>query len=237
VRLWKFFNLLLTGERMGSIVKGNREVPRRGDRTVKKALTARQKEILDFIRSRVTDRGHPPTIREIGDRFGITSTNGVRTHLTALIRKGFIRKQNYISRGIELVTNVARDIARVPLVGSVPAGSPIDAVENIENEFALDPSFLPRGNAFSLRVSGDSMRNAGILDGDIVIVKKQATADRGDIVVAILNGEATVKRYFPGAKQVRLQPENEDFDPILIDKKSGELRIAGKVVGLLRRFG
>jgi repressor LexA len=203
---------------------------------MRKELTARQRKILEYIRAQVIDRGHPPTIREIGEHFGISSTNGVRTHIAALIKKGFIRKQQYISRGIELVSEVSREVSRVPLVGSVPAGAPIDAVENIENELALDQTFLPRGEAFSLRVSGDSMKGAGILDGDLVIVKKQSTADRGDIVVAILNGEATVKRYMPTSRQIQLVPENEAFQPIVVSGKSREFRIAGKVVGLLRRF-
>ncbi|UCC45450.1 MAG: repressor LexA, partial [Candidatus Zixiibacteriota bacterium] len=143
---------------------------------MRKKLTNRQREILGFIRDTVVGGGHPPTIREIGKRFGIRSTNGVRTHLTALINKGYIRKQEFISRGIELVSEVTREIGRVPLVGAVPAGVPIDAVENVEGEFALDLSFLPKGDVFSLKVHGDSMRDAGILDGDMVVVQKQSVA-------------------------------------------------------------
>lgn len=204
---------------------------------MKKELTARQREILEFIQDQVAAHGHPPTIREIGSRFKIRSTNGVRTHLAALIKKGYLKKSKYISRGLELVRSLATEIGRVPLVGSVPAGLPIDAIENVEGEIAVDMSFLPREESFSLRVSGDSMKNAGILDGDIVLVKKQSVAEKGDIVVAVIGGEATVKRYLPERRQIRLEPENTDFEPIIVDKNSGEFRIAGKVVGLLRRFG
>jgi len=203
---------------------------------MKSKLTDKQHNILEFIEERIVQHGHSPTIREIGEQFGITSTNGVRTHLTALIKKGYLKKRRLISRGLELTRQLASDIGRVPLVGSVPAGSPIDSVENIEGEIALDLSFVPKGDTFSLRVTGDSMINTGILDGDMVIVHKQAEANRGEIVVAIVNGEATVKRYYPSSGQIRLQPENDDYEPIIVRKSGGEFRIAGKVVGLLRRM-
>ncbi len=204
---------------------------------MKESLTDKQRRVLEFIESRITERGHCPTIREIGGYFGISSTNGVRTHLTALIRKGYLKKEEFISRGLELARPLAGPVGRLPLVGSVPAGLPIDAVENIEGEIALDLSFLPKGDSFSLRVTGESMKNAGIFDGDLVLVKKQAVAQKGDIVVAIINGEATVKRYMPEGERVRLQPENDEFEPIIVSKKAREFRIAGKVVGLLRRMG
>ena len=204
---------------------------------MKKKLTERQREILEFIETEIRQRGHSPTIREIGERFAIRSTNGVRTHLTALLKKGYLKKQEFISRGLELAKPLAAAFGRVPVVGAVPAGLPIDAVENIENEIALDLSFLPKGDSFGLRVTGDSMTGAGIYDGDLVVVRKQATAESGDIVVAIINGEATVKRYFPEKQRVRLQPENEAYEPILVNRRSGEFRLAGKVIGLLRRMG
>ena len=202
----------------------------------KDILTDRQRAILDYIKEHITGRGHPPTIREIGRRFGISSTNGVRAHLAALVRKGYLRKQALISRGLELTQRLASDIGSVPLVGSVPAGLPIDAQENVEGEIALDASFLPKGDSFTLRVTGESMKNAGILDGDLVVVRKQNTAQKGDIVVAIINGEATVKRYWPEKQRIKLLPENPEFDPIVVNRRSGEFRVAGKVVGLLRRF-
>jgi len=199
-------------------------------------LTEKQKRILEFIESMVVERGSAPTIREIGRKFGISSTNGVRTHLSALVKKGYVRKSDFISRGLELTRRVGTSIGRVPVVGAVPAGRPIDAIENIEGEIGLDLSFLPKGDAFGLRVKGDSMTGAGINDGDVVIVKKQAVASAGEIVVAIIDGEATVKRYFPEGRRIRLQPENPSHEPIVVTKRSGEFRIAGKVVGLLRRF-
>jgi len=203
---------------------------------LKENLTDRQKAVFEFIQRQITDRGHSPTIREIGEKIGINSTNGVRTHLNALIKKGYLKKERFISRGLELTQSLTEGVGRLPLVGSVPAGMPIDAIENIEGEIALDLSFLPRGDSFSLTVMGDSMKDAGIFDGDLVLVKKQRVAQKGDIVVAIIDGEATVKRFFPSEKSIRLQPENKDFKPIIVNKKSGEFRIAGKVVGLLRRM-
>jgi repressor LexA len=203
---------------------------------VKDKLTERQRRILEYVQDEIVKRGHSPTIREIGARFKISSTNGVRTHLVALVKKGYLKKQEYISRGLELTRPLAGEFGRVPVVGAVPAGLPIDAIENIEGEVALDYSFLPKGEAFSLRVKGDSMEGAGIFDGDLVIVRKQSVAQKGDIVVAIIDGEATVKRYYPEGKQIRLQPENDRFEPILVNRRSGEFRIAGKVIGLLRKF-
>jgi repressor LexA len=203
---------------------------------VREKLTRRQREILEYIEEMITRFGKSPTIREIGERFGISSTNGVRDHLKALMKKGYIRKQQLISRGIELVRDLAAPVAKVPLVGAVPAGNPIDAIENIEGEIAVDTSFVPGGETFTLRVEGDSMVQAGIFDGDYVMVKKQKTAEKGDIVVAIIGNEATVKRYYPENGQVRLQPENDAFEPIIVDRNSPEFQIAGKVVALLRRM-
>ncbi|MBI5267268.1 MAG: transcriptional repressor LexA [candidate division Zixibacteria bacterium] len=203
---------------------------------MREPLTDRQRKILEYIERRITEDRQPPTIREIGSQFGITSTNGVRSHLEVLIRKGYLKKEGFVSRGLELTRGLAGSVRHIPLVGAVPAGSPIDAAENVESEFALDKGFLPGGETFSLRVKGDSMHDAGILDGDFVLVLKQDTARSGDIVVAIINGEATVKRYFPEGGRIRLQPENDQYQPIVVEKKSGEFRLAGKVIGLLRRF-
>jgi repressor LexA len=199
-------------------------------------LTDKQRSIFEFIEQSITLRGISPTIREIGSKFGISSTNGVRTHLAALIKKGYLKKSRFLSRSLELVRPLIAGVGRLPLVGTVPAGQPIDAVENIEGEIALDLSFLPKGDAFTLTVMGDSMKDAGIFDGDIVIVKKQQVAQKGDIVVAIIGDEATVKTYYPEANRIRLQPENETMSPIYVSKTSPEFRIAGKVVGLLRKF-
>lgn len=199
-------------------------------------LTERQKTVLEFIRTQISHHGISPTIREIGKFMKISSTNGVRMHINALIKKGYLKKNKHIARGLVLTSQIAQEILKVPIVGSVPAGLPIDAIENIEGELAIDASFLPKGDSFSLKVMGDSMKNAGILDGDIVMVKKQNIAQQGDIIVAIIGDEATVKRYFKEQSHIKLQPENSDFDPIIIDSNSPEFRIAGKVVGLIRRF-
>ena len=199
-------------------------------------LTERQKTVLEFIRNQISNHGSSPTIREIGKFMKISSTNGVRMHVNALIKKGFLKKNEHIARGLELTTQISREIKKLPIVGSVPAGLPIDAIENIEGELALDASFLPKGNSFSLKVMGDSMKNAGILNGDIVIVQKQNTSNQGEIIVAIIGDEATVKRYFKEDTHIKLQPENDSFEPIIIDNNSPEFRIAGKVVGLIRKF-
>ncbi len=199
-------------------------------------LTDRQRAIYNYIKNLITNRGVSPTIREIGDEFGINSTNGVRAHLTALIKKGYLKKNEFVSRGLELTQSLTEGAGRLPLVGTVPAGAPIDAIENIESEIVVDLSFLPKGDSFTLRVVGDSMKDAGILDGDIVIVRKQAVAKKGEIIVAIIGDEATVKTYYPEGNRVRLQPENEQLSPIYINRRSPEFRIAGKVVGLMRRF-
>lgn len=199
-------------------------------------LTERQRQILDFISRSLDERGTAPTLREIGHAFGITSTNGVHQHLSSLIRKGYLKKDDYLARGLQFPKGQRSSVRRIPLVGSVPAGLPIDAIENRETELVLDQSFLPKGDSFSLQVTGDSMRDAGIFDGDIVIVRKQDTAQKGDIVVAIVGNDATVKRYMPSEKQIILQPENDAFSPIVVNASSPEFRIAGKVVGLIRQF-
>lgn len=203
---------------------------------MKKSLTDRQRSIFEFVKERILNHGTAPTIREIGEQFKISSTNGVRAHLAALIQKGYLTKSEFISRGLELVDTYASHVGRLPVVGSVPAGVPIDAIENIDSEVAIDLSMLPSGESFCLKVTGDSMKDAGIFDGDIVVVKKQASANKGEIVVALINGEATVKRYHPEGKRVRLQPENDAFEPIMVDRKSGEFSLCGKVVSLIRRI-
>lgn len=201
-----------------------------------KKLTNRQKQILTFIEEKIKGSGMPPTIREIGQKFSISSTNGVRSILDALEVKGYIRRQKLVSRGIELAVQVAKNFSRVPLVGSVPAGLPITAIENREGEFAVDTTFLPADDTFCLRVSGDSMKNAGIFDGDYVLVAKNAPPIKGDIVVAVIGEEATVKRFYPEKGRVRLEPENEAFGPIIVDKNSPGFYIAGRVIGLMRRM-
>ena len=210
---------------------------------MREKLTDRQQAIYDFIARIIHTRGAPPTIRDIMDEFGISSTNGVRTTLAALEKKGHILRHPRLSRGIELVDRtepevLAGETIEVPVLGRVAAGSPILATENIESTVRVDQSLAPRsGEVFALRVHGESMIGAGILDNDIVLARRQETADRGDIVVALIDDEATVKRYFPEPDGVRLMPENEAFEPIIVRGEADHpFRIAGKVVALMRRF-
>ena len=209
---------------------------------MRKKLTDRQQTIYDFIAHTIRDRGAPPTIRDIMEEFGISSTNGVRTTLAALEKKGHIRRHPRLSRGIELADYVERTplseaVSEVPLIGRVAAGEPVLAVQNIEDTLQVDRALLPAsGDLFALRVHGESMKDAGILDGDIVLARHQQTADRGDIVVALLDEEATVKRYYPDPQCIRLMPENESFEPIIIPYEAENFRIAGKVVSLMRRL-
>ena len=201
-----------------------------------KELTKRQRDVLDFIAEMIGKKGFPPTIREIGSKFKISSTNGVRAILSALTQKGYIRRKPLVSRGIELLTQSRASFVAVPLLGRIAAGLPILAVENIEGSIAVDRYFLPSGDIFSLQVVGDSMKDSGIFDGDYVLAKMQPTAEKGDVVVAVIGEEATVKKYFPEKNRVRLVPANPVFEPIIVDKKSPDFRVAGKVIGLLRKM-
>ena len=208
---------------------------------MRKQLTDRQQSIYNFIAGIINGRGAPPTIREIMDEFHISSTNGVRTTLAALEKKGHIRRHPRLSRGIELVDYEERETLsetrQVPLIGRVAAGAPILASQNIETTLQVDSSMVPAtGELFALRVHGESMKDAGILDGDIVLARQQETAERGDIVVAIIDDEATVKRFYPEPDGARLLPANDAFDPIVVTEGSDEFRIAGRVVSLMRRF-
>jgi repressor LexA len=196
-------------------------------------LTDRQKEVYEFVQECITRNGAPPTLREIGDRFGMSSTNAVRDVLAALERKGYIKRSEYKSRGIELGEEVRAEVRMLPVVGRVAAGSPVLAVENIDEHIAVDARLLPSGDLFSLKVQGDSMYNAGIHDGDYVFVKSQKTAQPGDMVVAVIEDEATVKWYRPRKGKTYLEPDNPDYQPILVSRQA---ELAGKVVGMMRRF-
>ena len=206
-------------------------------------LTDRQQAIYDFIAMTIREKGYPPTIREIMLQFGIASTNGVRTTLAALEKKGHIRRRPMLSRGIELTEPIQRnlgneitvDVREVPLIGRVAAGQPILAIENVEETLAVDASFAPGGDVFALQVEGDSMTGVGILDGDYVLACHQTTANQGEIIVAIVDGEATVKRYYVDGDGVQLVAENDAYAPIIVESHQ-EFRIAGKVVSLMRRF-
>ncbi len=200
-----------------------------------KRLTQRQSEILEFIREFYSEYGYSPTVREIGERFGMRSTNAVADHLTALERKGAIEREGRAARGIRLREERA-GAKRVPLVGQIAAGLPLLAEENIEDWVALDEDFAPAGKLFALRVRGDSMVGAHILDGDVVILRMQEEAERGQIVAALIEDEATLKTYMPQGASVILLPANPAYDPIVFDRANGEsLRLLGVAVGLMRR--
>lgn len=207
-------------------------------------LSPRQRDVVDFICSTVAQRGLPPTYREIGDALGIASTNGVADHVKALIKKGYLRKvggsPGGLARGIQL-TSKARSVRRsavvpVPLLGAVAAGSPILAEENYEKTLHLDRSLIPANSSvFALRIRGESMIEEGIHDGDYVIVRQQETARNGDIVVALLHGDATVKFFFKEGDRVRLQPANSTMSAIWIEA-GVPTGIQGVVVGVYRRY-
>ncbi len=214
---------------------------------MKKQMTDRQEEILNFIRQFLEESGYPPTLREIGKKFGISSTFGVKRHLDALQKKGYLNIESNASRGISFMKEDPADIrgnnniiegpqgfGRVPIIGRVAAGSPILAVENIEGSVIIDNSFLKRSDdCFALRVKGDSMINAGIFEGDLVIVHPQKNAVNGEIVVALLDDEATVKKFEMKGSAVRLIPENNKYQPIEVTGDK-EFSLIGKVVGVVR---
>jgi repressor LexA len=199
-------------------------------------LSKRQEDILQFISSQVREHGYPPSVREIGNAVGLSSSATVHSHLSKLEQKGYIRRDPTKPRAIEVVSDpselpISRSIS-VPLLGRVTAGLPILAVENIEDYFPLPEHFATMGDLFMLTVQGDSMIEAGILDGDLVVVRRQSTANDGDIVVALIGEEATVKAFYKEADHVRLQPRNPKYAPIL----AREVTVLGRVVALYRFF-
>jgi repressor LexA len=206
-------------------------------------LTERQQEILDFIQLSTNNNGYPPTYREIGKQFNIASTFGVKRHIDALVKKGFLSNESKTSRTIALVENglnksryLLDSMIGVPIVGRVAAGQPILAVENIEGKVLMDASLLnKRNDCFGLKVRGDSMINAGILEGDLVIVSPQQNAVNGDIVVALLQDEATMKRFLARNNKIYLMPENENYNPIEIEDRE-DFSIIGKVIGVFRTY-
>ncbi len=199
-------------------------------------LTSRQQQVLDFITRSLQERGYPPTLREIARHMNIRSTNGVSDHIKALERKGYLERDDFTSRGLRPARR-AVDYVEVPLVGRVAAGEPLLAQENIEETLKIDRFFLgTRGEVFALRVTGESMIEAGIHDGDYIFVRKQLQAERGDIVVAMIDGDATVKRYYPEGDRVRFEPANAAMEPIVVRKQDfRSVDLIGVVVGVYRR--
>jgi repressor LexA len=222
-----------------------------------KGLTKRQKMVLDFIVQRINDVGYPPTIREIGEHMEISSTNGVSDHLRALVRKGYLIRDESKSRALRPVhggvakpprakrsaaidaRRASRPIAEVPLVGNIAAGNPILAHETSDEFIAIDASLIGRADAplFALRVKGDSMVGDGIHNADVIFVRKQQTARRGDIVAVMIDGEATVKRFYPARDHIQLKPSNPAMQPIIVRKEEfKDTVLLGVVVGLFRKF-
>jgi len=194
-------------------------------------LTARQQQVLNYIREFSERMGYPPTVREIGLGLKLSSPSTVHVHLANLERLGLIRRDPTKPRALEVV-NAARPLKLLPLVGRVAAGAPILAEQNID-DYVEVPGFLRAGDDdFLLRVEGDSMIGAGIFDGDYIVVHTQATAENGEIVVALVGDEATTKRFYREGNRVRLQPENDLYEPIVLDR----VQLIGKVVGVLRRL-
>ena len=199
-------------------------------------LTPTQRRVLDFLREFVERHRFAPTAADIADRFGIAVKNGFY-YLELLERKGYIRRKRHHPRRIEFVgENLSRSAVRIPVLGRVPAGGPREAIEEVEGELLLDPDLVGEGEVFSLRVKGDSMTGAHICDGDHVLVRSQARAEEGEIVVAVVDGEATVKRFRRWKGKVRLEAANPAYPPTVVSAGAPSFRIAGKVVGVYRKL-
>ena len=206
---------------------------------MEKELTRRQKEILDFLKHFVMGRGFPPTLREIASHLGVKGPRGPQKALRILERKGYLRRVPGGSRALEIIggsPGQAGEVLSVPIVGRVRAGEPILAVENVEGYIRLDRSLLSSENVFLLRVQGDSMVEAHIQDGDFALVKPQPNAENGEIVVALIEDEATIKRIFKKRDLIRLEPANPAMEPIVVKKGEKRVKIVGKVVGIFRKL-
>lgn len=197
-------------------------------------ITAKQQEILDYIKETILKKGYPPAVREICEAVHLKSTSSVHSHLETLERNGYIRRDPTKPRTIEILDDTfgltKREMVQVPIIGTVAAGQPLLAEEHIEDYFSIPADILPNTQTFMLHVKGDSMINVGIFDGDQVIVAQTNTARNGEIVVALIEDSATVKRFFKEDGHYRLQPENDSMDPIIVN----EVEILGKVIGLFR---
>lgn len=199
-------------------------------------ISAKQKEILEYIKSEIINKGYPPAVREICQAVKLKSTSSVHSHLETLEKNGYIKRDPTKPRAIEIIDDnfnlTRREMVNIPIIGTVTAGTPILAVENIEGYFPLLVEHAPNGENFMLHVKGESMINRGIFDGDQILVHKQETANNGDMIVALLDDSVTVKTFYKEENYIRLQPENDTMQPILVD----DVTILGKVVGLFRRY-
>ena len=197
-------------------------------------LSAKKQQILSYLKSEVQKKGYPPSVREICQAVGLKSTSTVHAHLSRLEKKGYIRRNPTKPRAIEILDQTdKKDVVEVPIVGTITAGTPILAVQNIEDTFPLPVNFLNYDtDVFMLRVKGESMIEAGIFDRDFILVRQQSSADNGDIIVALLEDSATVKTYYKEKDYIRLQPENATMSPII----TKDVKVLGKVIGLFRKF-
>ena len=211
-------------------------------------ITPKQQEILDFMKSRILEKGYPPSVREICEAVSLKSTSSVHAHLETLEKNGYIRRDPAKPRAIEIMDSAfnqtmkesfiqsptdneySRELVNIPMVGTVAAGEPLLAVENVTDYFPVPVDMLPNAETFMLRVKGDSMINMGIYEGDQLIVERKNTASNGEVIVALVDDSATVKRFYKENGHYRLQPENDDMDPIIVD----HCEIIGKVIGLIR---
>ena len=197
-------------------------------------ITSKQKEILEYIKDTILKKGYPPTVREICEAVRLKSTSSVHSHLETLERNGYIRRDPTKPRAMEILDDTfgltRREMVQVPMIGTVAAGLPILAEENIEEYFPIPAELLPNSQTFMLRIKGNSMINAGIFEGDRVIVEQTPTAENGDIVVALIDDSATVKRFYKEGDHYRLQPENDTMEPIIVSN----LHVLGKVIALFR---
>ena len=197
-------------------------------------ISNKQKEILEFIKAQIINKGYPPAVREICEAVNLKSTSSVHSHLESLEKNGYIRRDPSKPRAIEIIDDefnlTRRELVNVPIVGTITAGQPILAVENIESYFPIPSEFMPNTETFMLKVKGDSMINAGIYDGDRIIVQRQSHAKNGDYVVALIDDEVTVKTFYKENGYFRLQPENDAMEPIIVS----DLQILGVVIGLFR---
>lgn len=199
-------------------------------------ITGKQQEILDFMKEQILNKGYPPAVREICEAVKLKSTSSVHAHLESLEKNGYIRRDPAKPRAIEIVDDnfniTRREMSYIPVIGTVTAGQPILAVENIESYFPIPVDYLPNAETFMLHVKGESMVNAGIFDGDQILIKKQNYAKNGDFVVALIGDSVTVKTFYKEDGYYRLQPENDTMEPIIVT----EVEILGKVIGLFRMF-
>ena len=199
-------------------------------------ISEKQKEILEYIKQEILNKGYPPAVREICEAVHLKSTSSVHSHLETLEKNGYIRRDPTKPRAIEIMDDTfnltRREMVNVPIIGNVAAGQPLLAVQNIENYFPIPAEYMPNQETFMLKVKGESMINAGILDGDHILVERQSTASNGEIVVALVDDSATVKTYYKEKGHIRLQPENDEMDPIIVEN----CQILGKVFGVLRLY-